>query len=73
MRTKDLLLLAAGAKYIIIFCFIALLYNSVSVSVMLDQKIDWTELAYICVTNIVGLWLIVKIEKFLKLRNSLSN
>lgn len=73
MSIKDLLLLAKGAKYIIIFCFITLLYNSVSVSFMLDRQLDWPEIAYICLINISVLWIVMKVEKYLKQRNSLSN
>lgn len=72
MPTKDLLLLAKGAKYIIIFCLVVLLYNIVSVSFVFDRQINWEELAYICVTNLPALWIIVKTEKYLKQRNSLS-
>lgn len=73
MPIKDLLLLAKGAKCIIIFCFIFLLYNSVSVSFMLNLQIDWAEIVYICAVNIVALWLVIKIEKYFKQRNSLCN
>ena len=69
----DLFLLTKGVKYIIIFCFVVLLYNSVSASFILDRQIDWEELAYICMVNIVALWLVIKIQQYLQRRNSLYN
>jgi uncharacterized membrane protein len=73
MPIKDLLLLTKGTKCIIIFGLIVLLYNSVSVSFILDRQIDWAELAYVCAVNIVALWIMIKIEKYLQSRNSLCN
>ena len=73
MSTKDLLLLTKGAKYITIFCFITLLYNSVSVSFMLNRQTDWAEIAYICAVNLAALWVMVKIERYLQRRSSLCN
>lgn len=68
----QLLLLAKTAKYVSIICFIASLMGFVSVSYMLNQ-VDWSELAYICMINIPAIFLIVKVEKYLKQRNSLIN
>jgi cytochrome b subunit of formate dehydrogenase len=73
MSIKDLLLLAKATKYIIIFCFVILLYSGVSISFILGRQIDWAELAYVCAVNIPALWIMIKIEKYLQSRNSLCN
>ena len=67
---KDLPLLAKGAKYIVILSFVALIYSNISISFMMGQQLHWSELAYICVFYIPSLWIMIKVEKYLRMMDS---
>jgi len=66
---KDLPLLVKSAKYIVILSLVALLYSNVSISFMMGQQLHWSELAYICLFYIPLLWIMIKVEKYLRLKN----
>ena len=69
---KDLPLLVKATKYIVILSFVALIYSNVSISFTMGQQLHWSELAYICVFYIPSLWIMIKVAKYLRMKNAID-